>query len=962
MTLIFKRTRVCTPVRTSSCRHAALAVASVLAMAMMSMPPAFAQTATPESSAAAQASTLGFRERILANGLRVYTARDSSTANVTVHLWYQVGAKDDPEGRSGFAHMFEHLMFQSSRNLPLGAFTNLTQDVGGSGDALTHPDLTVFTDTAPSQHLELLLFAEADRMGSLVIDEATFTREREVVKEEMRERTLATPYGRLLSLQADAFTYQSHPYRRPGLGSISDLDAATTEEVRRFHETFYRPDNAILIVAGNFDQAQLDAWIDQYFGVIARPDRPIPRHEVVETWGPARDTVFYGPNVPAPMVRIAWPGIAYNHPDRAALEVLSALLTTGSGARLNESLVRQGLAATTLSGVYAKQQTGEIVVNVTLRPDGDPQAVLDAIRTEVARVRDEPVGPDELAATKALMKASFVRSQETADSRAFQMGFALSMTGDPTSLQRDAAAVQAVTIEDVQRVARLYLTDDRAISMRYLSATEEHPETPAPGPFTAPLKLDQLAPAGEPTVLAPEAKRAPVPQPGPPVVIETPQLFERRLPNGLRVVVAPRPGIGIVSARLSLDAGGADAPAGQAGVAVLTAGLLTKGAAGRSAEAVTAEIERLGATWSALATADFVQVNAFSTADVFPQTLTLMADAVRHPTFAADEVEREKAAQIGRLRSQLSQPAQIANMVGLRLAFGDAPYGGHSIGTPTSVASLTQEAVVAFHQQRYRPDSALLVFTGDIAPDAAWALAEEAFGDWVSPAPAAETRDLDGPPPPPRIVVVDQPGAGQAMVMAVSRSVSRQDPDYFPVLVANAVLGGGFTSRLSSEIRTKRGLSYSAGSSLNPRSESGTLFASAQTRNDAAVEVAELIMGEITRLPTAEVTQAELAARKTMQLGSFGRSIETADGLGALITNMAVYGVPLSGLASFARDVEAVTPDQVQAAAAEHLSPAGISLVIVGDASVFIDELRARYPTVEVVPLTALNLDSSTLQ
>ena len=946
--------------RRAGLRGLALATASALVLGLAAPAPLLAQSAA--EAAAVQDLSSGFRERTLANGLKVYTSRDTGTSNVTVHLWYQVGAKDDPEGRSGFAHMFEHLMFQSSRNLPLGAFTNLTQDVGGSGDALTHPDLTVFVDTAPSQHLELLLFAEADRMGSLVIDEATFTREREVVKEEMRERTLATPYGRLLSLQADAFTYQNHPYRRPGLGSVSDLDAATTGEVRRFHETFYRPDNAFLIVAGNFDQARLDGWIDRYFGAIPRPDRPIPRHEVVETWGPARDTTFYGPNVPAPMVRIAWPGIAYRHPDRAALEVLSGLLTTGSGARLNESLVRQGLAATTLSGVYAKQQTGEIVVNVTLRPDGNPQAVLDAIRAEVARLRDEPVSPDELAATKALMRASFIRSQETADSRAFQMGFALSMTGDPTTLQRGAAAVQAVTIEDVQRVARLYLTDDRAISMRYLAATEAHPETPAPGPFTAPLKLDQLAPAGEPTVVAPEAERAPVPEPGPSVVMETPQLVERRLPNGLRVVVAPRPGIGMVSARLSLDAGGADAPEGQAGIAVLTAGLLTKGAAGRTAEEVTAEIERLGADWRALATADFVQVNAFSTAEVFPQTLALMAEAVRHPNFAADEVEREKVAQIGRLGNQLSQPAQIANMVGLRLAFGDAPYGGHSMGTPTSVATLSREAVAAFHQQRYRPDGALLVFSGDITPDAAWALAEEAFGDWVGAVPAAETRDLDAAPPPPRIVVVDQPGAGQAMVMAVSRSVARRDPDYFPVLVANAVLGGGFTSRLSSEIRTKRGLSYAAGSSLNPRTESGTLFASAQTRNDAAVEVAGLIMGEITRLPTAEVTQAELAARKTMQIGSFGRSIETADGLGALIANMAAYDVPLSGLASYARDIEAVTPEQVQAAAAEHLSPAGISLVIVGDASVFIDDLRARYPGVEVVPLTALNLDTAALR
>jgi len=959
--LVFNPTPPCMPLRKTSRRCATLAVASVLVLAMTSIHPALAQTARPETQATAQAPALGFHERVLPNGLRVFTARDTNSANVTVHVWYQVGAKDDPEGRSGFAHMFEHLMFQSTRNLPAGAFINLTADVGGSGDAMTHPDLTFFFDTAPTQHLERLLFAEADRMGSLVVDDETFTREREVVKEEMRQRTLATPYGRFERLQADAFVYQTHPYRRPGLGSIEDLDAATTEEVRRFHETFYRPDNAFLIVAGNFDQAQLDRWIDQYFGPIQRPNRPIPRHEVVETWGGARDGTFYAPNVPAPMVQISWPGVAYGHPDRVPLEVLSVILSSGSSARLQQALVRPGLAATATSNIPAMQQAGEITITATLPAGGEPDAVLDAIRVEAARLRNEPVTAAELAGAQARMRATSIRSRETADARAFEMGFALSMTGDPTVPDRDQVAIQAVTVEDLQRVARQYVTDDRAISMRYLLATEDHPETSAPGPFSAPLLVADLAAAGEPTMLAPEAERAPIPEPGRSVIVETPQIVERTLSNGLRVVVAPRPGVGMVSARLSLGAGGADAPEGQAGVAVLTAGLLTKGAGGRTALEVAAEIERLGVDWRAVASADFVQVNAFSTADVFPRTLALMADAVRRPDLAPDEVEREKAAQIGRLGTALSQPAQIASMVALRLVFGDAPYGGHSMGTPTSVADLTREDVAAFHAQRYRPDGAVLVLSGDITPDAAYALAEQTFGDWAGKAPAIDAGNLAGPPLPARIVVVDQPGAGQAMVMAVSRSVARQDPDYFPVLMTNAVLGGGFTSRLSSEIRTKRGLSYAAGSAINPRLGSGSLYASAQTKNETAVEVAGLILDEITRLPTAEVTEAELAGRKTMQIGIFGRSAETVDGLGSLIINMAAYDAPLSGLADYARDIDSVTPEQVQAAAAEHLSPDGVSLVIVGDASVFAADLRARYPGVEVVPLTALNLDSSAL-
>lgn len=275
---------------------------------------------------------LGFAERTLANGLRVFTARDTSTSNVTVQVWYKVGAKDDPEGRSGFAHMFEHLMFKATRNLPQETFDRLTEDVGGTNNASTGLDLTNYYETVPAQHLERMLFAESDRMGSLVVDEASFESERDVVKEEFRQRVLSTPYGRFQRLHSQAFIFQDSPYRRPGIGSIADLDAATIDDVLRFHETFYRPDNAYLIVAGNFDQAQLDGWIDQYFGGIENPDRALPVNNVPESFGMAREATFYGPNVPLPMVQITWPTVPYNHPDRAALDVLDGILSTGSRA------------------------------------------------------------------------------------------------------------------------------------------------------------------------------------------------------------------------------------------------------------------------------------------------------------------------------------------------------------------------------------------------------------------------------------------------------------------------------------------------------------------------------------------------------------------------------------------------------------------------------------------------------
>ena len=909
---------------------------------------------------------LGFSERTLPNGLKVYTAQDASTSNVTVQVWYKVGAKDDPEGRSGFAHLFEHLMFKATRNLPQEAFDRLTEDVGGTNNASTGLDVTNYYETVPAHHLERMLFAEAERMGSLVVDEASFESERDVVKEEFRQRVLSTPYGRFQRLHSQAFIYQDSPYRRPGIGSIADLDAATIDDVLRFHETFYRPDNAYLIVAGNFDQAQLDRWIDQYFAGIGNPDRPLPDNDVTETFGQTpREATFYGPNVPLPMVQATWPTVPYDHPDRAALDVLDGILSTGESSRLYQSLVyRQQIATTASSSNSQQQQVGVLNTFAVMSAGKSADEGIAALKAEVARLRDEPVTAAELAEAKTELVAQALRGRETIDGRAFTLGYTLIMTGDASVADREIAAIQAVTADDVQRVARQYLREDRAIVMRYLPESEDHPATTPQEVFTAPVTLADLAAPGPRVTLLPEAERTPLPQPGEPVDPATPQVAERTLANGMRVLVAPKPGLPLISARLGFDAGTADDPEGKAGVASFTASLLTQGTQTRSAPEIATEIERLGASVGAAAGTDFTSVFASSPADVFPQTMALMADVVRNPTFAAEELDREQTRTLDGLRVQLSQPGAVASLAASRAVYGNAPYAVPGSGTPDSIPGLTRDDLTAFHAGRYDPRRATLVFSGDITPEQAYALAEEAFGDWRTgggPVVAAND-DPAGPPVPPRVIVIEQPGAGQAAVVVAMRAIDRADEDYFPLLVGNALMGGGFSARLNEEIRIKRGLSYGAGSGLGTRQDEGVLTASAQTRNDAVPEVAGLILAEIERLSATTATEDELAPRKATLIGSFGRSLETVDGLGGLVANLALYGLPLSQLATYGDDVNGVTPARIQAAAAEHLPPANASLVIVGDASVFIEALRARYPNVEVIPLSELDIDTAALR
>lgn len=942
-----------------------LSVAASALMLGLAATPAGAQTAAPAASTqGVQVPPLGFVERTLPNGLKVYTARDTSTSNVTVQVWYKVGAKDDPEGRSGFAHLFEHLMFKATRNLPPETFDRLTEDVGGSNNASTYLDLTNYYETVPAQFLERMLFAEADRMGSLVVNEAVMASERDVVKEEYRLRVLSTPYGRFQRLHAPAFIFETSPYRRPGIGSIEDLNAADISDVLRFHETFYRPDNAFLIVAGNFDQSQLDAWIDQYFGPIAAPDRPLPTNHVEETYGPAREATFYGPNVPLPMVQISYPTVPYGHPDRAALDVLDGILSTGDSSRLYRSLVyTQQLATSATSSSYQQQQVGNLSVTAVMNAGKTPDEGLAALRAEVERIRSEPVTEAELAEARNEQIADALRSRETIDGRAFTFGYSLIMTGDPTAVDRDIANLQAVTIADVQRVARQYLRDDRAVTMRYLQADAEHPETPQRSDYTAPITLATLAPAGDPVTLAPESERVPMPEPGQPVSVATPAVADMRLDNGLRVLVAPTRGLPLVSARLGLRAGASDDPQGKGGVAAFTAGLLEKGTETRSAVQIASEGESLGADIGAGSGVDFTTVQVNAPSNVFPQALTLMSDMVRNPAFASEELTRQQQQALNGLRVQLSQPGPVAGLAASRAVYGDAPYGRPANGTPSTIPGLTREDLAAFHAARYRPENAVLTFSGDITPERARELAQAAFGDWrgEGAAPAA-SADAAGPVLPPRVIVIDQPGAGQAAVFTALRGVARSDEAYFPLLVGNAVMGGGFSARLSQEIRIKRGLSYGAYSGLSAREDEGVLTATAQTRNDAVPEVARLMLEQVARLSNEPVTEADMAPRKATLTGDFGRTLETVDGLGSLVANLALYDLPLSSLASYAADVNAVTPEAIQSAVREHIPADRASVVVVGDASVFIEQLRAAHPNVEVIPLTALNLDSAALR
>jgi len=422
------------------------------------------------SAAAASFPPINYRHRTLANGLEVYSIEDHATPTVAINVWYRVGSKNDPDGRSGFAHLFEHIMFKATAHMKSEMLDRLTEDVGGMNNAYTHPDRTVYYEVVPSNYLQTLLWAEGERMGSLTVDEANFKSERDVVKEEYRFRILAPSYGRFnYALTKDS--YAAHPYKRPGIGSIEELDASTLADVQAFHSTYYRPDNAVLIVAGDLDPKQFDTWVDRYLGAVPKPSTEIPRVTVKE---PARTEekqfTEHGANVPLPAVGLTWLIPPAESNDTEPLEIASTILSDGDSSRLYQALVyKKQLAQSANANADTREETGLFQVTAIMASGKKPEDGIAALRQEIDALAAKPVTVAELDKAKNLIITGALRERETNDGKAGALGEAITQNHDASYVNRGLERLQAVTAADVQRVVKKYLIDSKAVVITYTS-------------------------------------------------------------------------------------------------------------------------------------------------------------------------------------------------------------------------------------------------------------------------------------------------------------------------------------------------------------------------------------------------------------------------------------------------------------------------------------------------------------
>ena len=871
---------------------------------------------------------LKIKQYELKNGLKVVLHEDKSTPVVAVNTWYHVGSKNEEPGRTGFAHLFEHMMFQGSKNYNSDYFTPL-QEAGGSVNGTTNTDRTWYYETVPSNFLELALMLEADRLGGLLeaMTQEKLDNQRDVVKNERRQRVDNQPYGTAFERIAEIMYPKGHPYNWTTIGSLEDLQAATMEDVKAFFRRYYVPNNTVLVLSGDFDEKQARTWIEKYFGPIAkgaditRPNNPMPKldKEIRTSFEDA---------VPLARRYMVWHSVPQYTPDEPALDILSYILSTGRSSRLQSNLVYGKEIVQQVAAFNNASEIGGIFqIQATARPGKSLDDIEKEINAEIERIKNEPPTADEMTRARNSVESQTIFGMQTVLGKGSQLGSFTGYLGKPDHFQADVDRYARVTPADVQRVAKTYLTANRLVmtyTPRKGEAQRGNRGADKPTSVKAERKDDAL--------IAEQSAKLPKPGPNPKLVL--PSIEKTKLSNGLEVWMVEQKELPIVALNLVLKSGQGNEPDNRTGLANMVASLLDDGTRSRSAVDITNQLQALGIQGIAAGSSwDATTVSMQALSRNLDQALDIYSDVIMNPAFPDKEVESLRARSLIGLQQQRANPNVVGNVVYNKVLYGDHPYGRDN--SEASIKAITRDDITKFYEATYRPNNGVLIVVGDLNKSALKAKLEQAFANWkpgdVSnrDLPTAKSLDKTG------IYIVDRPNAAQSVVSIGQVGIDRSNPDYFPVVVMNSILGGGITSRISMNLREEKGYTYGANSGFQFRRGAGPFRAGGDIQTAVTKEAVVEFMKELNDIRGGRpATQKELDYNKQSLIRRYPAGFETVGAISNQLSNLVVYGLPDTYFNDYISKVNAVTLDDVNRVATKYLDPSKMAIVIVGDRKV----------------------------
>jgi zinc protease len=885
--------------------------------------------------------SLDYEKYRLDNGLEVILREDRRLPLVAVNIWYHVGPANERPGLTGFAHLFEHMMFEGSRHVSEeGHFRHLEAAGASDINGTTDFDRTNYFETLPSNQLELALWLESDRMGFLLdkLNSANLENQRDVVRNERRQSVEAVPYGLVQEELFHQLFPSNHPYYASVIGSHADIEAARLADVRDFFRLYYAPNNASLAVVGDIDRERTLSLIKKYFGPIPSGS-PVPKIEVQTPPITSERRVVVADQVELPRLYLAWITDPIFKPGDAECDLLARILGGGKASRLYKKLVYERRIAQDVSAAQYSLALGSIfTIQATAKPGVGLETLEQAIDEELANIQSDGPSLTELDRARNTIESGIIRGLETLGGFggvADRLNQYNHFLGHPGYLEQDLNRYETTSVEALRNLARMKLARERRVVIHGVPGQKVIQDVP------------RSIPAHEVTEPEPDREipgqewRGTLPAAGPASPLKLPVPVRFSLHNGLRVFLIEQHSLPVVSANLVVLSGSERNPAAYPGLASFTAEMLDEGTRTRSALQIADLAEQLGASLSTGSSTDMSYIAIRSLKRNALAAFELLADVLLEPQFPEAEMNRVRNDRLTHLLQQRDNPGVIAAKALYNAIYGsEHPYGFTEIGTEASNRAMTREELLRFWAAGYVPGNSALVVAGDISLTELQELAGRLLGGWAG---AGDGHAMSEVPRSVgrRIVVVDKPGLPQTSLRVGHVGVSRSEPDYVSLDVMNTALGGLFSSRINLNLRETHGYTYGASSSFIFRRGPGPFVVGTNVRTDVTAAAVTEILGEIERMRAEEPTQEELDIAKASIARSLPGYFETTPQAASTAGQLFVHDLPLDYYRALPGMVDQVSAADVRRVAQKHLSPDNLIIVAVGDRSQILPQLTA---------------------
>lgn len=898
--------------------------------------------------------SVDYEKFTLDNGLEVILHKDDSDPVTAVALTFHVGSAREIEGRTGFAHLFEHLLFLESENLGKGGLDKMSSRIGGSGaNGSTSRDRTNYFQTVPSDALEKMIWAEADKLGYFIntVTEAVLAKEKQVVKNEKRQGVDNAPYGHANYVVGKNMYPESHPYYWQVIGSLEDLQNATLQDVKDFYNRWYVPNNATLVIAGDFNSEQAKEWVHKYFDEIPRGDEIEPLPDMPVSLDETKKKYYEDNFARLPELRMVWPGVDLYHEDAYALDILTELLSDGKKAPLYQVLVEEKeLTSNVFMNSGNSELAGEISLITRAYPNTNLNDVAAAVDEAFLRFEEEGFTQADLDRIKAGIETNFYNGLSSVLGKAFQLAQYNIFANDPGYINEDIKKTLAVTKEDVMRVYENYIKGKNYVATSFVprgqtdlvlegsepaEVVEEEIVANAEGEqFELPEETEyERTPSSFDRTVEPPYGESPD--------LKVPEVWEAELANGLNIYGIENYELPLVEFEITLKGGLMLEDPEKVGVSSLMADLMTKGTANKTPEELEEAIAELGATIRVNAGRQQISISGNTLARNYGATMDLVEEIMLEPRWDEREFELAKQSTASQIAQQSANPNSIASNTFNKLLYGDGHILSYNpIGTTNSIENITLDDLKAYYDANFSPAVADMHVVGAIDKEQVTNSLSGISSHWKNKEVEIPEFDLPDAPASSTVYFYDVPDAKQSVLRFGYLAMPETDPDFYRANIMNYKLGGGgFASRFTQELREGKGYTYGIGSGFSGSDLAGPFTISSGVRTNVTYESAALVKEILEQYPET-FTDQDLENTKSYLIKSSARQFETSGAKLNMLSNISAYGWEPDYVRDRQETVRNITKEEIQELAREYANPNRMIWLVVGDADTQMDRLE----------------------